>query len=382
MKSTSLSNFGASGNSVTGGPEGIANATELTDPPERENASRWEGPCQEYGLTTYRFYATGDGNHPRNPATHQLRWIAGGDLSAYVAEYGEAVHQVPQVYGDFDSFGPHLMAVDGLVEGAYGYGIDGTSVEQALRLLIDNGRYSAPSYSVIACGNHPWVMTGDEGALLCSLSPVEKPDDVERTTDISVPGQDEPVAVEEENPVALKAISRVASYLHGDIPANATSKLDSAEVQSPYSLVEHEGPPTSTGYRGGTHDFRAVSPNKEDSDETTIKIDQGHLQTLGTMALDYSDITGGVQGDPVEMPCGDKSVTVRFPEPRTLGKRYEEGIAVGYSFDWESYDYSPETVGVVTTYHIQSPADDSGRYNSTVGLTPVRTQVGSAHPDY
>lgn len=380
---TRLDQFGAGSSDITGGLEGVANAAKLVTPPEREDISKWEGPSTEYGLETYREYG-GHCEAPGKPSTHLVRWVAGGDLGEYVSEHGEDIIQVPETYGGFDNFNTYLAAVDGFVEGGYGYGISAPAAEKALRVLIDNGRYKGSRYQIIPCGDKPWVMVGDEGVVTCPPVPVEKDAGMEIFTHVELPGDETyQLPIEEENTTAITAIKRLAAYLSGNIPSEAQTGKDSADISTPLKFTEHLSHPSNTGYHGGAHSFTAEPTDDSDDGERSVEIEQSDLGVLGTMVLDHRDIPGGDGPETVSTPDGAYATTVDFESPRTIGAEYEEGVAVGYSFDWRDCPCSPGQTAVVSTYHIVQPSERSGGLKGDrVAVNATHTQIGAATPEY
>ncbi|MDT3437776.1 hypothetical protein [Haloarcula sp. 1CSR25-25] len=369
---TTLSNFGSGDAQPTGGLTGIAKAAFLTEPPNRENTGKWEAPDTEYGLTTHRHRGRYGGGKTHTAATHEVRWVSGGDLGGYVEKYGDKLLQIPDTYSGFSEFEPYLSCIDGLLTEAYGYGIDGTAAERALRVLIDNGRYNRSNYHIIACGQYPWVLIGDEGVLLCSTTPIGRTDSISRTVPLSLPTGE--VDVEEENPTALTALRRVGAYLSGNIPDEASGENT---IDTPISLEEHLQPPL-TKRRSKYHKFTG-EPSGEES-ETELRIKRGDLYSLGAMELDPHSVPGGNGTEQITAPQSGMDVEVSFTDPREIGESHSEGIVIGYSFDWECYGCSTEEVAVVTTYHLEEPSIDGSRIELTINTT--HTRLATVTPDY
>ncbi|RLM94352.1 hypothetical protein D3D01_15940 [Haloarcula sp. Atlit-7R] len=98
------------------------------------------------------------------------------------------------------------------------------------------------------------------------------------------------------------------------------------------------------------------------------------------MELDPRSIPGGDGPEQITAPnCGD-DVEIAFTEPREIGETYSEGIVIGYSFDWECYEYSTEEAAVVTTYHLEEPVFDGSRIEVTINTTHSR--LATVTPEY
>jgi len=368
---TTLSNFGSGDAQPTGGLQGIANAAFLTDPPKRENVGVWENSSTEYGLTTHRHRGGYSGGSTHTAAPQEIRWVSGGDLGGYVEKHGDELIRIPQTYSGFDSFDPYLSCIDGLLKEAYGYGIDGTAVERALRVLIDNGRYNESNYQVIACGQYPWLLCGDEGVLLCSPTPIDRTESISRTVSLSLPTGD--VDVEEENPVVLNALRRVGTYLSGHLPDGANGKNP---IEDTVSLQEHLQMPISKRRRK-YHKF-AVESSEGDS-EIGLKIEREDLHALGSMKLDPRNLPGGGGDEVITAPQSDEKVTVALDDPLEIGETTPEGIVVGYSFDWETFEYSNEEVAVATTYHLEEPNTED---RIQLSINTSQSRLATINPEY
>lgn len=351
----SLSEFGGGATGPSGGLVGIANAANIRDPPVRENIGSWKYPDTEYGLTTHRNTkggSAGDGKvSPQIAYEQHVRWVSGGDLGKYVEEYGDELVSIPSTYSGFENLKPYLGVVDGTIDG-YGYGIDGRAAERALRVLIDNGRYSASSYHIIACGEHPWLLIGDEGVLLCSLTPVSRTEAIARTTGVAIP--EGHLEVEEERPEVLEAIHRIAAFAGGTLPrgvsSGATNELSDEKA---IEFTGHKSVPSpstsSSSYGRHGHTFYRGEDN-------TTDILREDLIPLGTMVLDQADLPGVTSPERVTSPTGPQSVRVEADVERKIGTIHDEGLVIGYSFDWQTYEYGPEAVATITTYHLDISA--------------------------
>jgi hypothetical protein len=374
---TSLASFGAGEAEPTAGLVGVANAAYLTDPPERENIAGWLSPSTEYGLTTHQVAVNGTGGLSQKAAKHEVRWVSGGDLAGYVEEYGDELRRIPGTYSGFNGgeFDTYLSCVDGLVEDYYGYGISGTAAERALRVLNDNGRYKQSKYHLITAGEHPWVLTGPKGTVLCSPVPVERTPANSRQ--VPVEFSQETVQIEEENPIVLRALKRVEAYLTGQRPAGAPEGIAiEIDTTAPLAFAEHEKPPTSTKYGGTDQHVFSASGNDE---AVKIKIQREDFRNLGMMALRSEELPGVGKPATIESPSGTQ-VTFEYSPERDIGEYHPEGLVIGHSFDWETYPYSPEEVAIVTTYHMEMPSESVGKlFTVDINRTETRVATTSAH---
>ena len=372
MTSRTLSDFGTGSTEPTGGLTGIANAARLVGPREREDVRGWETASTEYGLITHRASNSGSSGHSHSPSKQEVRWVSGGDLSGYVEKHGDRLMSIPSTYGGFNSFDTYLSCVDGLVPDNYGYGIDGIAAERALRTLIDGGRYKHNRYNLIACGKHPWLLSGPEGVVLCSPAPVGRSERIARTVSSTIGTQ--AIEVEEENPLVLRALDRVATYLAGNTPEQApdTNQLDDDSI---HILGEHIKTPTNTSFGGC--DYHLFADADEDSVMET-SIAREDLRDLGTMSLTIESLPGWCNGATVAPPNGGPAVEIPYENYRDIGKNYDEGLVIGYDFDWESFEYSPEQVAVLTTYHL-TVDKRSDRREVRIERTYERLQTTSTH---
>jgi len=374
---TSLASFGAGDAEPTAGLTGVANAAYLTDPPKRENISGWRSPSTEYGLTTHRVDSSVSGGLTQSAAKHEIRWVSGGDLGEYVEAYGDELRQIPETYSGFSggAFDTYLASVDGLVEDHYGYGISGTAAERAVRVLNDNGRYQASKYHLITANEHPWVLTGPKGVVLCSPVPVGRTLANSRTT--AVEFSEETVHTEEENPIVLRALKRVEAYLSGEIPAGGPDNISADLSNSPaLSFANHEGAPTSTKFGGADEHIFST----QDTDEgVTIEIPREDFRELGMMELRSDELPGVDEPATVESPDGTE-VTVNYSPEREVGESYPEGLVIGHAFGWETFPYSPEAVAVVTTYHLEMPTESlEKKYTVNINRAEDRITTTSVH---
>jgi hypothetical protein len=374
---TSLASFGAGEAEPTAGLVGVANAAYLTDPPERENVAGWKSPSTEYGLTTHQVAINGAGGLSQKAAKNEIRWVSGGDLAEYVEEYGDELRQIPGTYSGFSggAFNTYLSCVDGLVADHYGYGISGTAAERALRVLNDNGRYQETKYHIITANEHPWVLTGPKGVVLCSPVPVDRT--AANSREVPVEFSQETVHTEEENPIVLRALKRVEGYLTGEPPAGAPENITADLTAAPtLAFAEHEKPPTSTKY-GGTDQH--VFSTSGDDEAIKVKIQREDFRDLGTMKLRSDNLPGAQEPASIESPSGT-TVTVEYSPERNVGESYPEGLVIGHSFGWETYPYSPEEVAVVTTYHMEMPSESLGKlFTVDINRTETRVTTTSAH---
>jgi len=374
---TSLASFGAGEAEPTGGLVGVANAAYLTEPPERENIKGWEPASTEYGLRTHRVESKYSGGDSHSAATHEVRWVSGGDLKKYVERYGDTLRSIPETYSGFSggSFDPYVGCVDGLIEDDYAYGISGTSVERALRILNDNGRYQASKYHIITAGEHPWILTGPKGVVLCSLTPVERTDRNAQTSPVEF--AETTIDVEEDNPIVVRALKRVEAYLAGEAPVGASSNDIHSTDRMPLTFAIHEDVPTSTKL-GGTdeHVF-----NTEDGDGgVTISIAREDLEDLGKMAVSPNALPGVPAEEAVTSPSGTE-VTVDYTPEQSIGEFCEDGLVVGYSFEWQTFEYSPEEVATLTTYYLELPDGDVDALFSP-SISRSQTKVTTTSPHY
>ncbi|MFC6954915.1 hypothetical protein [Halorubellus litoreus] len=253
-------------------------------------------------------------------------------VTNYVDEYGDAVWPIPETYTAFDGFERYLGEMDGAGR-RYGYGIDATQLEKALRLLTGGGHYDHDAYTLVACGRKPFVLSGPEGVLLSRPGHIARPQDdsqcPERTVTGTRPRSDTEyeLAVEEANPVVLDGIERFVETL--DYVYN-----------SPIS--SHTAAPHSTS---SFHFFETEA-------ETTVKVSAETLLTVGQLKTHHTDVSvyGGAT---VDAPHSSTSVDVEWTGPdQYVGDIHRGAPVVGYDVDWETRGGRRRSVLVVRTHRL------------------------------
>ena len=314
----------------------VARSATLCKPPADRDIGPWERSDSEYGLETQRLtgrhYTSGSGL-PADP--HHVRWIVDGDVASYVDQYGQdEVWTVPDTYDEFNSVATIVGRVDSMApDDAYGWGIDGTSLERAFRVLTGGGRYTATHYKVIPCGDHPWLLTGPEGTVLCSLCPVDLPcgETQRATSPIEIAGKS--MDIEEENQQVIAGISKFGSLL----------------AERSIYVVDHQCPAASDHYNS-KHEFT-------DTEGDEHRIDPETLVMLSNLQTDPGAVTRKECN--VTEPNG-ASVTLSegWDGPNhQVGDVVEDKILAGFRFEWDTPEYSPETIATVATYWL---ADSRG----------------------
>ena len=326
---SSLQSFGVE--THTPAPVAVAGSAALVKPREDDDSPALASPDTEYGLETLRPQESVSlsGSCP-SANRHQVRWIIAGGLQAYVEEHNDGdVFRVPQTYDAFDAMDPIVQKVDSTATGknTYGWGISGRSLEQAFRTLSGGGRYNASKYKVIPCGDHPWILSGPEGTLLCSLSPVDRPEAESKraTTTKSLSGHSVPV--EEENQRVLLGVKRLDILLR---------QLDK-------HIVEHTCPAATR--IGGKHQFTTEEDNE-------LKIATKTLLKLADLTDDPAQVAGTGE-DLLETPTG-KPVSLDNgwggPDNEVFAVDEDDKVLAGWRWEWDNPSQSPEMVGGVAAY--------------------------------
>lgn len=309
---------------------GVANAATLTNPEQRapDDLKEWEKSHTEYGLTT-RWLT--DKTHSDSASLgmtspQQVRWVTDGNVEEYYDTYGEAVFEVPSTFTAFkNEWDPYLGVVD-TVGGQFGYGINAKALEKAMRILTGGGRYKASRYSVLACGKHPWLLTGPEGTLLCTPSPIEdKPDDIDPGTVISL---SKDVSVLEENPDVITGIERIFE---------ATQ----------YTAIEYDDCYSGLGNSSWTHDFVVEDEN---DDQGKISLHSDEVVEFGATTQSKEEICAAAE---------DKFNLEDVSPPRfEIGSSYDCGLALGFELTEQDLNNSNETL-----HGIRTLLYTSGRHN-------------------
>jgi hypothetical protein len=321
---TSLSTFGSTEDDLDPAPKSVARCAQLTDAPNRTDDPEWESPDTEWGLRTRRpasSIQTGTG-HVR---PQQARWIVDGDVAAYVEEYGcDEIWTIPGTYAGFGEIDPLVTHVDGCCE-TYGYGIDGTALEKALRVLTGGGRYSATDYTVLPCGPHPWILTGPEGSLLCSCMPVDRPEGGEGRRSSEIQAGDTRLTVEEKNDQILHGLAHFVRLLE----EAKDVEIERAEYQTVRGDVKH---------------------TVHSADDESFSMEASDLATLGTLAKTASSVEIADRGR-VKPPSGDQTVSINWDGPEhEVGEVVDDRFIAGYKFAWEDPDDALEQIATVRTY--------------------------------
>ena len=251
--------------------QAVSTPALLVPPGEKspDHGVHWEQPNTEFGLETQ--WATTqfklDGRTTRIEP-HEFRFVVGGDLAAYLDTHGDEQIVVPESYSKLrDDFSPYVGMVTQLsnatnTKKTAGYGISASAIEKAIRILNGPGRYDSNNYRIVGCGKMPWIITGNNGTLLCSPAPVRPPknedtsikvpihtdqvEDPERTIQI----QDESLTVQEGVVKTIQAIEntgwgKITEYLGTEKIHSTTGHLFGIEYQ--------ERPPAEKAYQKDGH---------------------------------------------------------------------------------------------------------------------------------
>jgi len=250
----------------------------------------------------------------------------------YVDAFGDAVWPIPETYTAFDEFERYLGEMDGASR-RYGYGIDATQLEKALRLLTGGGHYDHEVYTLVACGQKPFVLAGPEGVLLSRPGHIARPQDESQcpqrtiTGSLTRSGDEYALDVEEANRAILDGIQRLVEL------------ADDAYEQR---ITSHEGAPHSVS---SFHFF-------ETQDGTSVKVSAETLETLGRLKTHHRDVSvyGGAT---VDVPRTSTSVDVAWDDPeRLVGDTYHGAPVVGYDVEWETLGRRRFSVLVVRTHRL------------------------------
>jgi hypothetical protein len=145
----------------------------------------------------------------------------------------------------------------------------------------------------------------------------------------------------------------------------------------PFTFAIHEDVPTSTKFGGSDeHVF-----NTEGGDGgVTVSIAREDLGDLGKMAVSPNALPGVPAEETVTSPSGTE-VTVDYRPEQSIGEFCEDGLVVGYSFEWQTFEYSPEEVATLTTYYLELPDGDVDALFSP-SISRSQTKVTTTSPHY
>lgn len=325
-KRSSLSKFSSTDSDLDPSAVAVARCSQLTSIPDRDGV-RWETADAEWGLTTQRptsSIRTGAGQ----VSPQQVRWVTDGDVAAYVDEHGDGeVWAIPDTFDGFGEIDTYVSFVDGQAE-QYGYGIDGQALEKAFRVLTGGGRYDASDYSVIPCGRQPWILSGQEGTLLCSCFPVDRPFDENQRRTSTVTPAGRAIEIEEENPLVLAGTSHFVELL---------TEAEGVEIlEAEYDQVRDR---TMHIFHGGGAE---------------CKVSAEDLATLGRIALDPATVPV-IKEQMVHPPNSIREISVEWEGPtHQVGERVDDAMIAGYEFTWENPDEALECVATVRTYRLRN----------------------------
>ncbi|WP_323677679.1 hypothetical protein [Halorubellus sp. PRR65] len=250
----------------------------------------------------------------------------------YVDAFGDTVWPIPETYTAFDEFERYLGEMDGASR-RYGYGIDATQLEKALRLLTGGGHYDHDAYTLVACGRKPFVLAGPEGVLLSRPGHIARPEDESQcpqrtiTGSLARSGGEYALDVEEANPSILDGIQRLIKL------------ADDAYEQC---ITSHEGAPHSAS---SFHFF-------ETQKGASVKVSAETLETLGRLKTHHRDVSV-YGGTTVDVPRASKTVDVAWDEPDQLVGDTQHGApVVGYDVEWETRGRRRFSVLVVRTHRL------------------------------
>lgn len=238
----------------------------------------WEPPGAEYNLRTrwatssFELEASAGRIDPS-----EFRFIVGGehDLKTYLAAYGDTQVRVPKTFSSLHEDWESYLGVYTQLGPRDGYGITARALEKAIRILSGSGAYRSTNFTVVGCGELPWVVLGQTGTLLCSPVPVSADSllDLPRTDQCHIGGSE--VSVNEEATAVLRGLERFDALLNTRPWANPVGYAGNTSTRRGCGRhlikVEYEQPPTAV-----TTD----SPDGDDPAEVTVSADD--LAELGT----------------------------------------------------------------------------------------------------
>lgn len=246
----------STGRERTGGLCGIARAASLTNPDTRSHDDfSWQTPGSEYGLLTRRLTSRTNSSEANvSVSPHEARWVIDDRerLVDYVEEHGDVALSVPGTYSSFaEEWNLYMSHLDTTNE-SLAYGITPDTLERALRLLSGGGRYKASRYTVIACREYPWLLTGPNGTLLCALDSMDdiSLDDIsnveEHYTQITDADGQQPFKIACENAAVVNGVERVFSILPDSIQSYEGVKSNRSGVFHRFTLESASKPLFST----------------------------------------------------------------------------------------------------------------------------------------
>lgn len=253
-----------------------------------------------------------------------VRWVVEGDIESYIREHGHRELPIPSIYQAFGSWPSYCGYVDGTLN-QYGLGIDAEQLERAIWVLTgeEHYRYNADALTLIACESDPWILSGDQGTVLCEPEPVPRPSDPACRPTQDVETEHGILRIEEDNPAVLNGIKRMVA-LAGQTGMRV-SRWRSGPFGSPFHTFELEN--------------------------GLLEATANELSVAGSCVTDPSKIPGWKQTREMNPPLSGEAIEVNWDGPEhAVGEETPYGVVVGYRFAWErqraSYAAHVETVAV------------------------------------
>jgi len=356
--------------SLANGAIGIARAAVIRDPtnaglnnestlPEDYAPLESSDSPEEYPLETRWFtegFRSRDANAKIEP--HHLRWICGGDLTAYVERYSDRTFGVPSSYSSFNQeWETYVGKIDTYGE-QYGWGITSNALERALRILSGGGRYQETRYQVIACGNHPWVLTGPSGTALCAPVAITTTVSSDRHGQVTVGGDE--FAVTEENEAVLTGMEILF------------------EISDNLHPVEYDGLKySSRNQRSSYHRFELSDDSVPSIDEARTRLSPADLYDIGS-CFPQPDAVRAAAAQTVGSKADE------WLPPAKPGERTDLGIVAGYQPFTENCEESATVRSGIKTIYIKDSTKNLFKIGSILNIRAdtlhVQRSQGNTEP--
>lgn len=323
-------------------------------PPERTSRPDWSTTDEYQGVDVVCY---GDSIQDFGPTdevlhSHEVGWVIDNNgLQTYLEANADTEWPLPETYkalkpaaqrsDDVDAYPRYCGRATGTFY-RYGMGIDARRVALALRVLTGGGHFDSSEYTLIACGDNPFVLAGPEGAVMVTLGKISRPREPAQraATDVAAGGLQ--VTVEEDDPEVVAGIERfltvVDDYFQREITGYA-------------------------GLRGGQYSRHAFTTASDDQ----YCVEADDLATLGALAAHPEDVPvhgGGAVEGPLTHRDSEFELTWDGPRPdwdssAPVGDAVAGGIVVGYQFEWRRLRTS-RYQGTVKTYALRFVDRDAG----------------------
>lgn len=374
MTDSTQARLGEDTNSSTGTsaqPVAVARAAKITDLGADPNElpgdySRFGPPRTEhpYSVETRRFmsgFSSQEANATVSPS--DIRWVTSGDLAGYVEEYGEEVRSVPKTYSSFGEWEEYVGKVDNNGD-QYAWGVTQNAVEKALRVLSGGGRYQASRYTVILCGEHPFILTGAKGTLLCSTVPIKTKGSISAELNtVSVGGQE--IGVAEENETVLAGIKRLVTFLSSHGAADINYKKCSGSSRgagSSYHIFEVK-PCSSTPE---TDPLSLLDAEEDEPDPIKLRANIDDLFTIGNATVKQAAVR--------EQAADKFNVDNALSFPGDRHSQTDYGYIIGWRFVDETPPESPAHRQAIETVYL-NPGELNSRYASCLETTTEYQEI-------